>query len=89
MCIGGTPGVGGILASGDLMSTLTGGACERLAPQLKQNRASSVFGFPQTWHVRIYMNPVILCNDRFLNSYSRGVESGHVYLPSDQFGHGF
>lgn len=51
--MGGTAGVGGRLANGDFMSTFTGGACEILAPQLKQNRASSVFGLPQLGHARI------------------------------------
>jgi hypothetical protein len=32
--------------NGDFTSTLTGGALESVAPQLKQNRASSAFGLP-------------------------------------------
>ena len=36
--------------NGDFTSTLTGGALEREAPQLKQYLASSALGLPQDWH---------------------------------------
>jgi hypothetical protein len=36
---------------GDFTSTLTGGACESAAPQVKQYFASSALVLPQTLHI--------------------------------------
>jgi hypothetical protein len=52
-CACGCENMTGWPVMGDLTSTLTGGTVDNVAPQLKQNLASSALGLPQAWQIGI------------------------------------